>query len=88
MRRLDHAMIYVLIAGTYTPLCLLALPLNWGVPLLCVLWTGAAVGVTLQVLGVDRFRRFSNAMYLVLGWAVIVGLPVMVHRMARPSLVL
>ncbi len=88
MRRLDHAMIYVLIAGTYTPLCLLALPRAWGIPLLAVLWTGAAVGITLQLIGVDRFRRISNIMYLVLGWAAIVGLPVMVHRLPSASLTL
>ena len=41
MQRLDHSMIFVLIAGSYTPICLLGLPTAWGIPLLCVVWAGS-----------------------------------------------
>ena len=51
MRRADHSMIYVLIAGTYTPICLVALPKAWGVPVLVVVWVGAMVGVILKLHG-------------------------------------
>ena len=53
MQRLDHSMIYLLIAGTYVPLCLVALPPSWGIPMLAVVGTMAAVGMVLK-LGVLR----------------------------------
>jgi hemolysin III len=49
MKRLDHSMIFVLIAGTYTPVCALALDAPWSVVLLGVVWSGAAVGIVLKV---------------------------------------
>jgi hemolysin III len=88
MRRLDHSMIYVLIAGTFTPVCLLALPLSWGIPLLCAIWVGAVVGVAIQLSGTDGFKKLSNAMYLVMGWGALVGLPVMIHRVHPMTVVL
>src|SRR5829696_140546 len=65
LRRLDHSLIFVVIAATYTPLCLLALPERWGVPLLVVVWAGAAAGVALKNI---RGERSANGLYLVLGW--------------------
>lgn len=88
LRRLDHAMIYVLIAGTYTPLCLLALPRSWGVPLLVVAWTLAVTGITLKVVHLDRFVRVANALYLVMGWAVVVAVPVLVSHLSPAGLAL
>jgi hemolysin III len=78
LRRLDHSMIFVLIAGTYTPVCLVGIPLAWGVPLLCVVWAGAIVGVTLKLTCFDRFVRLGYALYPLLGWVAVVSLPVMV----------
>src|SRR5215211_4937280 len=59
MRRLDHSMIFVLIAGTYTPVCLLALDGWWGVTLLIAVWIGATVGILLKVAGLERYRKIS-----------------------------
>lgn len=81
MRRLDHSMIFVLIAGTYTPVCLLALPKAWGIPVLAVVWTGAVVGVVLKVTAFDRLKALNYALYPVLGWAAVVALPVLFHRL-------
>lgn len=75
MRRLDHSMIYVLIAGTYTPVCLLALDGWWGWGMLVAVWTGAALGIVLKVAGLERFRRVSAPLYLVLGWLAILAVP-------------
>lgn len=85
MRRLDHSMIFVLIAGTYTPVCLLALDgaLGWG--LLVAVWTGAITGVVLKVVGLERYRRISAPLYIVLGWLAVVATPELVRR---PQLVL
>ncbi len=80
MRRLDHSMIYVLIAGTYTPVCLLALhgSLRWA--LLGIVWTGALVGVLITLLAFDRFPHLTFVLSLVLGWAALVALPELVER--------
>ena len=73
MRQLDHAMVYVLIAGTYTPVCLLALPRNLGVPFLIAIWLAAGLGITLKITW--RAHKTSGAMYLVIGWAALIILP-------------
>ena len=79
MRQLDHAMVYVLIAGTYTPVCLLALPRKIGVPFLIAIWLAAALGITLKITW--RAHKTSGAMYLVIGWAALIILP-WTYRMA------
>jgi hemolysin III len=68
MRRLDHAMIFVFIAGTCTPVALLALHGTLAVLLLCVVWGGALVGVLLELAWPDRPGWASAAMYVALGW--------------------
>ncbi len=73
MRQLDHAMVYVLIAGTYTPVCLLALPRNVGIPFLIAIWISAALGITLKITW--RAQKTSAAMYLIIGWAALIILP-------------
>jgi hemolysin III len=73
MQRLDHAMVYVLIAGTYTPVCLLALPDGMGTVMLCVVWATAVIGILLKSLW--KARVFASALYIVLGWMVIFVLP-------------
>lgn len=82
MQRLDHSMIYVLIAGTYTPVCLLALdgPYRWA--LLGLVWVGALTGVVFAALALDRFPKFTWALYLVLGWAAIAAVPDLARRPA------
>jgi hemolysin III len=77
MDRLDRTMIYVLIAGSYTPVCLLALRPGWRVALLALVWTGAAVGIALVLLW-NRHRGIGvvrMVLYLGLGWASVLVLP-------------
>jgi hemolysin III len=88
MQRLDHSMIFVLIGGTYTPVCLVALPAAWGIPLLCVVWTGAAVGIAIKQLAFDRLRILEYALYPLLGWSVMATLPALVDGMSTAGLVL
>lgn len=73
MQRLDHSMVYVLIAGTYTPVCLLALPGQLGIVMLCVVWSLAGLGIVLKSLW--KARVFASVLYVVLGWIVIFVLP-------------
>jgi hemolysin III len=75
MRRADHAGIYLLIAGTYTPICLLALPRSWGAPLLVGVWVVTLLGATLKLAG--KAWRVATAMYLILGWVAVVTVPTM-----------
>ena len=86
MRQLDHAMVYVLIAGTYTPVCLLALPRNIGVVFLIGIWCAALVGITLKITW--RAHKVSGAMYLIIGWAALIILPWAYHRAGFTSLLL
>jgi len=82
MQRIDHSMVYVLIAGTYTPVCLVALPRPIGIPLLVVVWSIAVLGIVLKSLW--RARKFASSLYIVLGWIVILVLP-WAYRHAGPA---
>jgi len=73
-RRLDHAAIYVLIAGTYTPFALVSLRGPWGYSLLAVAWGLATLGVVLEATIPHRTRRLSVLLYLGMGWLALVAL--------------
>lgn len=70
MRRLDHGCIYVLIAGSYTPFCMLALDEPLARTLLVMAWTGAALGMAVAVFWVNKPRWVVAVGYVALGWAV------------------
>jgi hemolysin III len=74
MRRIDHSAIFVLIAGTYTPFCLL-LPAATGEKLLALVWAGTAMGILRAVLWVRAPRPLAAAVYVLLGWIVLPVLP-------------
>ncbi len=71
MRRLDHAGIYLQIAGTYTPMCLLAIGGETGRRLLWLVWLGAAAGVVKSLLWVHAPKPLSALLYVGLGWLVV-----------------
>lgn len=68
LRIADHALIYFLIAGTYTPVLLLNLRGPWGWSFLGIVWTLALAGIVFKVLSACRFDRVSTALYLAMGW--------------------
>lgn len=72
MRELDHHSIYLLIAGTYTPLCLVTLRGSWGWSLLGVMWGLAALGCLQELWARNTARRLSLAIYVVMGWVGVV----------------
>lgn len=88
MQRLDHAAIYLLITGTYVPMCLVALPPGWGVPLLSVVVVGAAIGMVLKLAGVHRAPWVGYALYPALGWAAVFAAPALVVHLPPLALVL
>jgi hemolysin III len=75
MRRLDHSMIFIFIAGTYTPFCLLLLPPGTAAALLTVVWTGAVAGVAIKLVWPHASRWLSAPLYIGLGWVAVVVLP-------------
>ena len=74
MRRLDHSAIFLLIAGTYTPFCLL-LPRASGLPLLAIVWGGAIAGVAQSILWVRAPKPLVAAVYVLLGWVIVPVVP-------------
>jgi hemolysin III len=82
MRRLDHAGIYVLIAGTYVPMTLVAMPTAWGIPVLAVIGTTAVLGVVLKVFAFDRLMLVTNILYPAMGWAIVIAGPVLFNSLS------
>jgi hemolysin III len=85
-QRVDHAMIFVLIAGTYTPFCLVILDDAWGIPMLAVVWSLAGAGALLKVVWPNAPRWLSVGLYLALGWIGIIPAAQLVSAMPGPAL--
>ncbi|MFZ5966690.1 MAG: PAQR family membrane homeostasis protein TrhA [Bacillota bacterium] len=73
LRRIDHMMIFVLIAGTYTPVCLVPLRGAWGWSLLSSVWAIALGGIIMKAVWIDAPRWLSTAIYGIMGWIVVVA---------------
>ena len=80
-RIIDHISIYLLIAGTYTPVLLLMLADSKGWPLFYAVWGIAAFGVFLKLFFTGRFEVFSTLLYLVMGWLIVFDFSVLAERM-------
>jgi hemolysin III len=87
LQRLDHAAIYLLIAGTYTPFTLGVLGGAWGWTLFGLVWGAATVGIILKLWTGVRWPRLSTAIYLVMGWLVLIAARPLVARMETAGLV-
>ncbi len=74
LRRVDHMMIYILIAGSYTPICIIALPGWWGWGLLIAIWSLTAAGICLKIWYFNAPRWLSTLLYILMGWMVIVAI--------------
>jgi hemolysin III len=75
LKRIDHANIFLLIAGTYTPIAVLALAPEKGILLLSLVWGGAIIGILFRVFWIGAPRWLYVALYLALGWAAVMYLP-------------
>ena len=71
LRKMDHGMIYVLIAGRYTPFCVVLLPQPKGTRFCLILWGVALAGVLAKMLWINAPRMLSTAVYLIMGWSVV-----------------
>jgi hemolysin III len=79
MKRLDHSMIFVFIAGTYTPLCVMLLDSRTAETLLAVVWGGALGGVALKMLRPGSPKWLAVPLYIALGWVSVFALPDILH---------
>ena len=75
MRRMDHAMIYTLIAGTYTPFALLVLDGYWKIAVLAVVWSGAGIAILLKMVWVDAPKWLAAVFGISLGWVGVIVAP-------------
>jgi hemolysin III len=75
MRRLDHSMIFLLIAGTVTPFALLTMDGTWSTAILISVWTAAALGIVIELLWIHSPKWVSAAMYVGVGWIAAVAFP-------------
>jgi hemolysin III len=88
MRRLDHSMIFFLIAGTYTPFALLVLDGTLATAVLIAVWGGAAAGVVLNLAWVDSPKWVTAIVYVALGWVAIVAFPDMFSELGAVAITL
>jgi hemolysin III len=75
LARLDHAGIYLLIAGTYTPFGLLVFSRGWAIPVLSIVWTGAVAAILLKLFWVQAPKWLSAVLGIGLGWVAVVAFP-------------
>jgi hemolysin III len=88
MKRLDHSMIFVFIAGSYTPFAALTLPRPSSIAVLIVVWTGAIFGVLMQSIWPDAPPILSVPLYIALGWVAVFVVPLLLHHFGVATLVL
>jgi hemolysin III len=86
LRQLDHAAIFLLIAGTYTPFTLISLRHDWGLALFFVIWSIAVIGVIIELGSGLKYKKLSLALYLGMGWLVVVAIKPMLNNVATEAM--
>ncbi len=81
LRKLDHAAIYLLIAGTYTPICLNLFTGFWRWGVLAIVWSFALIGILIKMFIIDTPRWVSAAVYLVMGWLAVIAMGEIIKTM-------
>lgn len=85
LRKLDHMMIFVLIAGSYTPVCLIALKGNTGRYLCALVWCVAIFGILIKALWINCPKWFSSVIYIGMGWLCVLAFSQIFHALSRPA---
>jgi len=88
IRLLDHAFIYCLIAGTYTPVCLLVIGGEQGLRMLLFMWLAAALGVFLRIALHNRYQHALITLYVLMGWSGMIHADLIATRMTTAGLIL
>ena len=84
-RKLDHMMIFVLIAGTYTPVCMLVLSGKTGKIMLALIWGIAIAGMLLKAFWISCPKWFSSMIYIAMGWVCLIVFPVLINRLSAAA---
>lgn len=84
-RKLDHMMIFVLIAGTYTPICMLVLEGRTGMMMLALVWGIAIVGMLLKALWINCPKWFSSVIYIAMGWVCLLVFPMLLDKLSTAA---
>jgi len=87
LRIIDHSSIFLLIAGTYTPLTLILLRGNWGWTLFVLVWGIALIGILLKIICLNKLKYVSTLLYLVMGWLVMLVIKPLLAVINKPSLI-
>ena len=82
----DHSAIYVLIAGTYTPIALLAIKGTWGLLIFCIIWVLAIIGVIMKLQFIGRYSKISTATYVLMGWVILIAIKPLINSMITSGL--
>ncbi len=88
LRAFDHSTIYLLIAGTYTPYALITLRDTMGWIVFALVWGSAVVGIILNVISVERYKKISLALYVASGWAAVIAMKPIIVNLALNGLIL
>lgn len=88
LKKLDHSMIFILIAGSYTPFCLLSLSGAWKWSILSVVWTVAILGITSKILWINMPRWLSTLLYIGMGWIALFALKPLYDSLTLASFLL
>lgn len=88
LRRFDHAGIFLMIAGTYTPFALVRMGGSWGLGIVVFVWIAAAAGIALKLLCPRRLERLSILLYLALGWVILVAIGPLFDAVPLPAIAL
>jgi hemolysin III len=86
LRKFDHASIFLLIAGTYTPVALIALRGKIGWTMFIVIWSIALLGIIFKVLYINKLKTLSVVMYILMGWIIIFAIKPLVNALSLKSL--
>jgi hemolysin III len=86
LRKLDHTAIYLLIAGTYTPICFVMFAGFWKWGMLAIIWALAIIGVTVKIFVINAPRWVNAGVYLIMGWLALAAITEMLHVMSVGAL--
>ena len=85
LKKFDHMMIYVLIAGTYTPICMIALEGSVGLGLLVLIWGLAIIGIVVTGFWVNCPKWFSSIVYIAMGWTCVLAFTQIINSLSRSA---
>ena len=85
LRKIDHMMIFILIAGSYTPICLLALKGRTGILLCALVWAVAIFGILIKAFWITCPKWFSSVIYIGMGWLCVLAFSQIFHALSRPA---